>query len=1044
MDTNTIRLLIMTDMHHCSRVPKIAYSNAIKFANENHADYVLLLGDFADIGNSTFKKEFFESISTTEDSPPKIGCPGNHDVARGKVSERIKKIHNNLRLGKSLNRYQETLFTDPITKSGHFSETIKLMNEVCVNTYQNAFWSIYKDTLNNVQFVSLNSAYFCGFKEEDDLVGVPEQILATLESTLSPDFTNIVLLHHPIEKFQNTDALPLKNVFEGFCARNADFVIFGDEHYQLSGANETAANQYYVLKSMPFAARKAPHNGMTLLELPKDNPRQFRLTHFENKISDFPVLTSLGQNGFHFPDAQTHKRWEHLDSDPTLRIRSLRPEQIDEVRDEISALICPDIVRTQKAISDFNVAQLDNTGRPTIFNYEAVAQSFIDEKATAVMAPKDTGLTTLGHQVAQKLVSGLTEHGLLPCYINCNELIGGNRNQLIRKIHQGRPIESLSKTDIETLYDRNQLALIFDGITDETRPIIQWLNGILPKGSHRLFLLTENTAQSYKIEEDKLQNIQADESFLMWPLNMGQIKSFVKDSYPGQNPTFVESRMDKIVEAFKILNEPRYPAFVENVLHVLNRDPDFKFTSKYEAIGKSIDARLGRRQDVFTTDTSVIDYETKRLMLGYVCAEILTRDLHEFSETDWCAWMEQFSLDRGLPLEETKLLNEFMDVGILIQRTGHSITFRSDYIFYYFISIWMYENDEFYELLLSSENIFKYHEAILYFIADKSKHKVDILSVLKERLDDVYQSIHSHYQSLGVSIERGMVNLETSIVLSYSSEKASGYVSDAEDLIERELVEEDKAIAAEKAVEGVGTHFGLTRKPDIRANEARFLALLRTYARALQFVGNRTDEYKQTHLAALFEHAWSMANIIAHKKDHLLHSDFYLDEGVAYLNFSSVTDDEDPETELFYKIQNSITFNITNFAASSQLVQSLAKVDLPQNQFLAHWKRSFSLSTCDQSLFPKFLREWKSDTNLYTRFQAAGDVVRLAKRHAYDDRKFKAFKDLNKEVVKEVKKLEPALIGDRKVGKVLTEAEKKEYLRLSLSLANFSVSYDDE
>jgi Icc-related predicted phosphoesterase len=1044
MDTKTIKLLIMTDMHHCSRTPKIAYSNAIDFAKKNHTDYILFLGDFSDIGDSKFKKEIFESISTTEGGPPKIGCPGNHDVDRKKVSDRIKKIHKNLDSGKRLNRYQERLFTDPIKQSGHFSETITLMNEVCVNTFQNAFWSIHKDTLNNVQFISLNSAYFCGFTGFPDLVGVPEQVLATLESTLTPDFTNIVLLHHPIEKFHNTDKLPLKRVFESFCARNADFVIFGDEHYQLSGATETGANKYYVLKSLPFAARKAPYNGMTLLELPKDNPQQFRLTHFENKISDFPVLTSLGQNGFHFPDDQTQKRWEHLDSDPSLRIRSLQPEQIDEVRDEISAMICPDIVRTKKAISDFNVAQLDDTGGPTIFSYEVVAQSLVDKMATAVMSPKDTGLTTLGHQVAQKLVSGLTDHCLLPCYIDCTELIGGNRNQLIRRIHQGCPLESLSKTDITTLFNRNQLALIFDRITDETRPIIGWLNSILPEGSHRLFLLTENTTQSYKIEEDKLQNIEADEAFIMWPLDMKQIKSFVKEFYPGQNQAFIESRMDKIVEAFKILNEPRYPALVENVLHVLNRDPDFKFTSKYEAIGKSIDARLGRRQDVFTADVSVIDYETKRLMLGYVCAEILKRDLHEFDDDDWCAWMEQFGLDRGLPLEATKLLNEFMDVGILIQRTGHSITFRSDYIFYYFISIWMYENDEFYEHLLSSKNIYKYHEAVLYFIADKAKHKVDILSVLKERLDEVYQSIHSHYQALDVSIEKGMANLQTSIVQSYSSKKASGYVSDAEELIERDLVEADKAIAAEKAVEGVGTHFGLTRKPDIRANEARFLALLRTYARSLRFVGNRTDEYKQKHLKTLFDHAWTLANIIANKKEHLLNSDFYLDEGIAYLNFSSDTDDEHPETELFYKIQNSITFNVTNFAASSQLVQSLAKIDLPQNQFMAHWKRSFSLSTCDQSLFPEFLREWKSDTNIYTRFQAAGDVVRLAKRHAYDDRKFQALKDLNREVVKEIKKLKPGLIGGQKVGTSATKAEKREYLLLFRKLANFSVTYDDE
>jgi len=363
MDAKTCKLLIMTDMHHCSRTPKIAYSNAIKFASENHIDYVLLLGDFADIGDSTFKREFFESISGSHNSPQKIGCPGNHDVDRRRVSDRVKNIHTNLESGKRLNKYQERIFQDPIAKSGHFSETITLMNESCVNTYQNAFWSIFEDQSSNIQFISLNSAYFCGFKEFEDLVGVPEQVLATLESAISPNFTNIVLLHHPIEKFYNTDALPLKHVFEGFCARNADFVIFGDEHYQLSGANETAENQYYVLKSMPFAARKVPHNGMTMLELPKDRPRQFRLTHFENKISEFPLLNSLGKNGFHFPDDQTQKRWEHLDSDPSLRIRSLQPEQIGKIRDEISAMICPDIVRTAKAVSDFNVAQLDVPSR---------------------------------------------------------------------------------------------------------------------------------------------------------------------------------------------------------------------------------------------------------------------------------------------------------------------------------------------------------------------------------------------------------------------------------------------------------------------------------------------------------------------------------------------------------------------------------------------------------------------------------------------------------------------------------------------------------
>ncbi|PCJ91185.1 MAG: hypothetical protein COA50_16795 [Flavobacteriaceae bacterium] len=1043
---NLTKLLIISDTHHCSRTPKSAYSNALEFARESKADYVLLLGDFADRSDSHFKRQFFDEVKNVLNKPFVLGCPGNHDVDHSKISERTKTILMNMKTNKRLNKYQERLFFDPIGKSAHLSETLGLINGTCVNEFQNAFWSIYDDPVHNIQFIIINSAYFCGFPSDGDseVVGVPEQVLASLDDLIIADRTKIVLMHHPIEKFYRTRELPLKTAFEDFCARHADFVIFGDEHYQLSGSNETIQKKYFVLKSMPFSARDSAYRGMTVFELPVDKPADFRLTHLENKVTSFPVLSTLGENGFHFPSSEARNHWQYLDNDPSTRIACFDDSQLKELKLELTKIICPDTARTKKAESEFNIAQLSPSGQPTIFNSADVAEAILSGSTTAILAPKDTGLTTLGHQIAQHLADGVPTHGLLPCFVDCSAIAGADRNRLLRKIYQGRSALELSESNIKTLLERNQIVVIFDGITDESRPLIDWIGDCLPKDIRRLFLITENTSTSFKIDQDRVQNINVDNSYVMWPLTMVQIQRFIKEFYPGQDTTFLESRREKVVEAFKILNEPRYPAFVESVLHVLNRDPDFKFTSKYEAIGKSIDARLGRRQDVFVTSASKVDYETKRLMLGFVCSEILKLHIFEFSEDQWKTWIEEFSQERDLLLSANDLLNEFLDVGILIQRRGCTITFRSDYIFYYFISIWMYEDDVFYSFVLSWENIFRYHEAILYFIADKSKHKVDILSVVQEHLSKLSTLIDEQYEASGLVLADGMSTMQLALVASSNMSQTAGYIADAEKLNDKQLLENDKVNAAEQAVAGTGTRFGITKKPDIHANEARFLALLRTYSKSLRFIGNRTSLYKQEHLRSLFSHAWTLANIVAHKSQHLLGNNFYLDEGIAYINFSTDLGSKNEETRLFFKILNSVPDNLTNYAASSQLVQSLDQIEGGTNEFMQHWKRCFLLETCDEDLFPKFLDGWKKDENVYTRLHAAKQVVRLAERFAYDERKFQTFKRLNSDIVRSVRARVPGISVSKEHDTSMTESEKKEYFKLTSRLANLSVQTDDE
>jgi len=603
MQSKLLKLLIVTDTHHCSRTPRTAYSNALNFAQDNKADYVMLLGDFADINDREFKRQFFEELSSISSRPRLLACPGNHDVDQKRINDRTKTIHSLLKSNRRLNRHQERLFIDPVKKSPHLAETFEFINGLCENQFSNAFWSIHDDPDNQVQFIVLNSSYFCRFPSSDDeeVVGIPEQILATLDEKIRADRTKIVLMHHPIEKFYRTSELPLKTAFENFCSRNADFVIFGDEHYQLSGSNETIGNKYFVLKSMPFSSRDADQRGMTMLEIPLCAPSEFRLTHYENKINSFPIYSSFGENGFHFPSVESRSRWKHLDNDPSTRIACMDMSSIASLKEELTNLICPDLARAKKATAEFNVAVLDDNGKPTVFGCTDVADSVLENKSTVILAPKDTGLTTLGHLVAQNIADDITGHGLLPCYVDCREITRGDQSRLRRKIYQGRPVPSFSEKNINTLLEREQTVIIFDGINDENRGLIEWIDQCLPQNVHRLFLITENASRSFKIDEENLESYGADKSFVMWPLNMGQVQSFIRDFYPGQDLAFWESRRGKVVEAFKILNEPRYPAFVENVLHVLNRDPDFKFTSKYEAIGKSIDARLGRRHDVFVT-----------------------------------------------------------------------------------------------------------------------------------------------------------------------------------------------------------------------------------------------------------------------------------------------------------------------------------------------------------------------------------------------------------------------------------------------------------
>jgi len=232
-----ISWLHLSDLHFQHREDnfesELAYSKLLDDLKqlETSIDCVFITGDIAYSGEEKEYKiatEFFHKVSASLNVPNNrfFFVPGNHDILRNDTMHYLSKITDNIQNEKDLSGIlgKKELLDLFLSKFHNYSTFVE--NFVASSNSRLAYTENICINGVDVSIVGLNSAWTSTTSQEKGRILLGErQVLEAYSKIKNPQIT-FTLLHHPVNYFQDEDAIRVESLIN----RRSDFVLYGHIH----------------------------------------------------------------------------------------------------------------------------------------------------------------------------------------------------------------------------------------------------------------------------------------------------------------------------------------------------------------------------------------------------------------------------------------------------------------------------------------------------------------------------------------------------------------------------------------------------------------------------------------------------------------------------------------------------------------------------------------------------------------------------------------------------------------------------------------------
>lgn len=776
-------------------------------------DLVIFTGDMVDRGGNTFenidkgfqifnnliiKKILTELNISTERF---MFCPGNHDIDRKKI-----------------NPYAETgllaRLTDVSTLDAFFDNSAsssEVMHRIdSFKSFENKYYS----SLPNIKYIpsrfqsnfivtigdetigitALNSSWRCSDSDTDKgaiLMGV-RQILDS-EPILKDCTIKIALSHHSYTWMNDFEVLQL----EKYLTNNYDMYFCGHTHSPNAEFCIKPEGKMFklvapgVMSANVFESNTHFRNGFTIIDFDLEHNSFENRLYYQNDLSIFTQDKNHGDNGIWHVD---------IPLGPEQKRRKDIQDIIINIKEELENLnqhLLSYNANTCAPKSFRQIFVMPNLTFKKPINSQKDNQEFEEEKNNNIdfivdsdnnyilFGIKESGKTILLDRILLELLNKRNGNDILPAYIKFNNIKGDLERNIRGYWHQNKTLSS-------PLIEDCKLVLLIDDMDFSDQEKMDTLKAFIDKHPNSRFIGTCLEVQkndlildSYNYSDIEYERIEIDE------FNSKQIR-LLAEKWIGENSKEKSQKVEFLIDAFSAVDLPRTPFAVSMFLWILERQENYKPQNNAILIKQFLETLL-QSNEIKGALREQFDYINKCSLLAIIAKGMLDADNINYSlpSSKVIEIIEKHFEELKFKFYiATKELNNFLDLGILVEELQGNITFRFSCFFEYYLYVYMEKDLNFKNFVLNPDNSLKFCNEIIYYTGiNRGEWKIltSIIDTLEYDYIDINDIVFKR-----VSCIDDFFNVDKSILQNITADDLIKVLPEKQTIEEKEFADDRK------------------------------------------------------------------------------------------------------------------------------------------------------------------------------------------------------------------------------------------------------------
>ena len=679
---------------------------------------IVISGDLIDKGGKDFAStkdafKFFQEIFVDEFSKRLsikkeqfFFVPGNHDIDRNKIESIVEKgTAEEVSTISGINDFilknrEKSKYLDRLKDYKEFEQDFYA--DLSIKKHMSNFDSCFL-TNDNVGIACFNSAWRSSKENEDGLLILGESQVESAISFLKDAEIKIAVMHHPLTDLRKDDFDKVKPILY----RNFDILLIGHKHLV---DIEYTKNFHGTLLCCQSTASVADfsdckyQNGYSIIDY-----RKYLSDH-----AKFVPNVDIGRDDGCFPinypnmdqinrsivvdkafDTLQNVRFENVNEhlftyglDPNI------PCRIDDLFVEPSITNIPETHSDSDDITYYHLSDFVKSHD----NY-------------LIYGLKESGKTTLLNKLLIEFTHNYKSVEYIPVLIDFNDL--GNRQigQLIRDFL------AISAEEYRMLIANNKFVLLIDDITfteeDKLTKIID-------------FIHQSPTSRVITAKEQVLENVlptdfldyNADFNFniaYIQNFKAYQIKRLIKKWFPCQSDDY-KQRINSIIKNFEALSLQRTPLAVTLFLWIIDKQERTPINNSL--LVQQVVENLLEKAHFENVYQNKFNFQNKIRLLAFIA-----KKMEDVGDEDYSYRMKYSDLFEyigtylkgKIALSPKVIIDDLVKRGILAFNNENYIKFKFDFLYRYFMSLYINYDESFKTNLFSTKECLNYFDEIIYY-----------------------------------------------------------------------------------------------------------------------------------------------------------------------------------------------------------------------------------------------------------------------------------------------------------------------------------------
>lgn len=849
-----INILHFSDLHFKSNDTKIInlrdkIIDSMKDTEE--VDLIIFSGDLLDKPSSAeftnsyqdFIKPILEHLNVSIDNC--FFTIGNHDVD---LTKRNKLIFSGLKIEK----HDKNIINDIVsgeTPLNEFEDYINFVNSLKQNTLieNNNIYSICKTKVNNISIgnVSINTSLFMeGSSIDFGKLWIIPDLLIEVSKKMDDCDIKILNLHHPLEWLEN------KKEIEKIILDKFNLVFYGHEHnhdgrYITDLYNRDILSLYATSLYHP----KNERNGFCLYTYYIDsNELDFVKKEHNKQQNVFETITNQKIENINLmKKASKAIRNQHICSEiyPNLKAYINKYLAINLTSEKTNKDI--EEIYTHPKITEEKIIE-DKVQKNEKQKYEKPKddKSFsLDEiiklnTNLILQGKQESGKTTILNMINVTYLKNYND--LIPIYISGNELHNEESCEVfIAKIHDYlSKFYNNSKLNIKSMVQDKRFIFLIDNIHNLTAELVKEIIDL------DNIIIATFVVKEYEITEDKLLYFNKESEiysnfmkFDIKPLRKKDNKLLTKNIVPSD---VYQKISNKVVKAINNLRLPSNP-FITTLLAWMYVEKIDIRENEPQIIDVFLDYLL-EKAELSRSFDGKFDFSDKKDLLAAIANKFFLEQSLAIKEDKILAVIIDYS-DKyyAFEINSQDILKYFYKRRILI-RNNNLVQFSYRVFYYYFISLYMINNKDFYNSILENKTyIVNMIDELKYYAALK-RDDINIINkiesyIFMNKLNTTFQKLPivkniERDKSEELIIEETIETNEDNLPISAKEKKLKDKIDD---------IETDRR---EKNVETFNHDTEMIIQ-DKKLHKEEFFVLNMIYAEFIKNLAGIDKNYKETY-----------------------------------------------------------------------------------------------------------------------------------------------------------------------------------------------------